>query len=32
MDILDKLARQLNKGIETEAEASYFLSETRKFL
>src|SRR5580700_3981790 len=32
MDILDKLAKQLNKGIETEAEASYFLSEIRKFL
>src|SRR5579862_2439793 len=32
MDILDKLAKQFIKGIETEAEASYFLTETRKFL
>src|SRR5580698_9327794 len=32
MDILHKLVDQLQKGIETEAEASYFLSEIRKFL
>jgi hypothetical protein len=32
MDILEKLEKQLNKGIETEAEASYLLIEIRKFL
>lgn len=32
MDILEKLADQLNRGIVTEAEASYFLIEIRKFL
>ena len=32
MDILEKLEKQLNKGIDTEAEASYLLIEIRKFL
>jgi len=32
MDILEKLEKQLNKGIDTEAEAAYLLIEIRKFL
>jgi hypothetical protein len=32
VDILKKLERQLNEGIDTEAEASYLLLEIRKFL
>jgi len=32
MDILEKLEKQLNKGIDTEAEASYLLIEIRKFI
>ncbi len=32
MDVLKKLEQQLKKGIDTEAEVSYFLIEIRKFL
>ena len=32
VDILDKLGQQLKKGIDTEAEVSYFLIEIRKIL
>lgn len=32
MDILEKLEERLNKGIDTEADASYLLLEVRKFL